>query len=136
MKNSVQLIINEVDCYRGNASIISKYATDSAVQHQILLKNGNSLTSIGRMNGVADSGRGERIVKSVDVPVSIIALFEQCNSIKNGMKTTFCDSHEEYEANSVYNVPMEEELKSVVRKIWEIESFGIEFNKFYYHINY
>lgn len=108
-----KLIINEIDCYEGNAHNIPSLATDNATQHQILLQVGEETFSIGYMGGVADDERGERIVKSVEVSDKVIALFQKANDLLKLKKENSCNS------------PIFDEVDNIIEQIYQIENLGL-----------
>lgn len=126
MKNL--LIINEVDCYIGNA-YSSKYATDEAVQHQILL-NGESLTSF--VNKPADNDRGQRVVFSSKVNNEFIELFTKAKNLGLKKQNESCKTIEGYEVARKNNEPINLEINSLIQKMYEIENLGINFNNYKY----
>jgi hypothetical protein len=114
------LQIKEVDCYIGNA-LATKYATTRAVQHQILLEG----QPIGRLNSIADSDRGERIVLNKWVNTTYVDLFEKIKSIRNEMKQEQCSSIEEYNAAVEYNENYKKKIDDLVFQMWQIESLNL-----------
>jgi len=119
------LSINEVDCYIGNA-LTTKYATDRAVQHQILLEG----KPIGRLNKVADDGRHERIVLNKPVNDAFSKLFNQIIEIKEKMKSEHCNSMEEYNAAAKFNDPFKNSIDDIIIEMWKIESLDLEIEKY------
>ncbi len=114
------LSINEVDCYIWNA-LTTKYATDRAVQHQILL-NGKP---IGRLNRVADAGRYERIVLNTPVSEKYSDLFDKIIDLRSKMKSEYCNTIEEYIEASEYNEKYKDLIDDVVLEMWKIESLDL-----------
>ena len=123
--------INEVDCYISNSKT-TKYATRADVQHQMLVNN----EPMGRLNGVADADRGERVVLKKEVGDKFFQLFEKGKKLKSKMKSEYCSSEEEYIQAAEFNKPIKTQLKSVVKQMWDIESLGLEFEVFYDILRY
>jgi len=123
MKNII--IINEVDCYIGNANI-THYATGRAVQHQILVND----TPLGWRNGVADSDRGERIVLQKEVTENFVSLFQKSLLILDEMKSERCKTIEEYREASTFNVPIKKRLNNILVEMHNIENLDLDFSTF------
>jgi hypothetical protein len=127
------IIINEVDCYIGNADRISKYATHSAVQHQIMLIIDGEELTIGRRNTVSDADRGERIVYKEELDERMIVLFNKCKNIHSQLKSEYGD-RKSFELAKAHNRPFKIELKRTARMMWLIHDLGIEFEEFFNHL--
>lgn len=123
MKNII--VINEVDCYLGNAWK-TKYATHSAVQHQILVNN----NPLGRRNKVSDDDRGERIAFTREVPQEFVDFFQQAEVLCWKMKSEHCKTIEEYNAAAEFNKPIKENLDLVISEMYAIEDLGLSYNEF------
>jgi len=125
------LTINEVDCYIGNAHN-TKYRTHSATQHQLLLND----TPIGFRNGVADAGRGERIVLSKEVNEKFVKLFNEAVNLSKTLKSEYCNSIEEYYSASAYNKPIKAKMQELIAKMHKIESLDLDLPQFSNSINF
>ena len=123
MKNII--VINEVDCYRGNA-IKTHYATHNAVQHQILVNN----APLGRRNKASDDDRGERVVLTREVSQEFVEFFKQANDLCWGMKSEHCKTIEEYNAAAEFNKPIKENLYLIVSEMYAIEGLGLSYDEF------
>lgn len=123
MKNII--VINEVDCYVGNAWK-TKYATHRAVQHQILVNN----FPLGRRNIVADDDRGERIILTKEVPKDFIDFFKQANDLCWSMKSEHCNTIEEYKEAAEYNKPIKEKIDLVIREMYAIENLDLSYEDY------
>lgn len=123
MKNI--LVINEVDCYLGNAWK-TKYASHSAVQHQILVND----KALGRRNSVSDDDRGERIVVKKEVPQEFVEFFKQADDLCWKMKSEHCKSIEEYNSAAEFNKPIREKLNLIISEMHAIESLNLSFEDF------
>lgn len=136
--SQVVLVINEVDCYKGNA-LNSKYATHKATQHQIMLKVCDNYLHLGLRNKPADSNRAERIVfeKELDSnAVLFLALMYQAQQIKCSMLSEMCGSKKEYEEAAKYNAPKKVKVKQLIQKMYKLENLELSFELFQNLINY
>ena len=120
------ITINEVDCYIGNAWKANRYATHSAVQHQILVNN----KPLGRKNTVSDDDRGERIIISREVSQNFIDLYNQADNLAWGMKSEHCKTIEEFNVLASYNKPIRQEIDEIVKKMHSIESLDLSYEDF------
>lgn len=132
-----QIIVNEVDCYRGNADYIPEFATGNSVQHQILLidTDGTELC-IGSRNCVADSDRGERIVFNAETSPRMIELVKKAIMLRRSMKSEYCDSREEFNAARTFNAPFYKQINEVIAEMHSIQNLGISLRKFSNHLFY
>lgn len=131
--NTPKIIINEVDCYRGNAWNIAKYATHSATQHQIMILKGGTEYHLNFRNKVADEDRGERIVFSKETTPEALNLLRRCINLQDGMMSEHCKSIEDFNEASEYNKPIKQRIKSILSEIYKIESLDIEEDRFIQH---
>jgi len=115
---SSKLIINEVDCYIGNAWNYYEYASDKAVQHQIILIEDGEEFPVGRRNGVTDSDRGERIVFETSISAKMAYLWKEACNIRNNFKNEICNTVEEFNRASEYNKPLRKQIEEILMKIY------------------
>jgi|GEM_PF-6433631 len=95
-------LINEVDCYIGNAYYFEGYETDRSVQHQLLLKENQQVIEKWILTP-SDSDRGSRIAGEILSTDKSVKLWKENIIISEKMKTECCRSKEEYDINFNFN---------------------------------
>lgn len=126
--------IVEVECYRGNAWNISKYATHASTQHQIIFVQDNKEYFLGYRNKVADSDRMERIVFEKETSFEALDLLKKCIDLQAGLMSENCRSMEECNVASEYNAPIHNQIKLILSDLYKIESLDVEERVFITHI--
>ncbi len=78
-----KIVVNEVDCYKGNRYFIDKYASHRSVQHQICISQNDSRLAplSGALIKPSDEGRFARIVFEKEVNADYYNLFTKTESI-------------------------------------------------------
>ena len=127
----ISLVINEIDCYIGNAHNISSLATHRATQHQILLKINNKVFSVGHMGRASDDDRGEQFIKEVEVNKDVASLFNRARKKAHTRMSIYCDTPKENDEMIKFNKPIKKEIKEIIRKIYKLENLGIDFETFH-----
>lgn len=138
MKN-LKLIINEVDCYIGNAANIKEYRTDKATQHQIILVENDVEFTIGRKNAAADENRISRIVHEFKITKLMANKWKEIINQKNKLVSEHCNSIEEYNEAAKKNKPIKTKIEMIFNSIYNdglIEQQGINLKQFIYLSNY